>query len=364
MFRISFFRLSFGFLVFAKPTLDASERFFNFIGVLEPPKPNQIFCDYLNACAAPSGQDLFVVHRADFKRFGKDENLLFASFNRSNGSLAAAGPVLHLRPPSSTGASTTEDPRLCWHDGQILGLYTSTESGERMDPRFFCLAEFTFGPDGRDPTARAIHRLRFDGAHAIEKNWVGLSDPAGFFIVYSLFPCRVLKVDLQHQQDGMLNLEEAFRSGLEWSPNGKTFFSNSTNFVPILLDGTRHYLGMYHFFHETYPNLFRSPSDGRPLFRSYFTGFIILRGEPPFDVCFCPPPILDELFDLGGRHRVVFPTGLWIEGDEARCTVGINDRETWLMSVPLERVIKRCQDWPLLEGLPQWRWKSVWPGLY
>jgi hypothetical protein len=343
-------------------TLAASEEFFTKIGVLGTPRPNQIFCDYLNAAAVNLGDDLFVLHRTDFERFGWDENLLLGTLNRRNGSLKSCLADGDFRPPGAGGPSTTEDPRLCWHKGKIWGFYTSTETGKRYDPRGFCLAQIEIDSEASNLKVCSVDRLHYPRARRLEKNWCPLSHGEDLFVVYSLFPCRVLKVDFAARHQHGLPVVDTYLTGRHYSPDGEKFFSNSTNFIRVEWKGTPYYLGMYHFFQQSHPRFFPAPSDKYPVFRNYFAGFIVLEGEPPFSVAYCPPPILDRIFDLRSRSRVVFPTSLWMEKDQVCCAAGINDRETWLISAGLEKIMTRCLDWPLFGGQPKWKWGEPWPG--
>ncbi|MFZ4099964.1 MAG: hypothetical protein ACOYKZ_06545 [Chlamydiia bacterium] len=358
-------RLTQTWMIASFALLSASEKFFDHKYVLETPYRNQLNCDFYNSAAIPVGDGIMVLHRGDGLRFGRDENMLYPTLNRWDGGLVSRCTHDDFRPPHREPIiGTTEDPRLFLHNGSMFALYTSTATGKRSDPRFFCLAELSVDPDQNHVAVKRITRLEYARAKRIEKNWVLLSHEKDLYLIYSLFPARILKVDLDAIQQGQHEsaLFDAYLSGREFLPGGVKVFSNSTNFVPVTLNGEHYYLCVYHFFRQSPPRLFPAPSDRQGVFRHYFAGFLLLKAEPPFKVTHCSPPILDEHFDFKGKDRVVFPTSCWIKDDQFYVSMGVQDRETWLLSAPMDRVLQRCAEWPLMGNVPMWQWGTTWPG--
>ncbi len=352
------------FSTFLAATLCGSERFFSSFIPLAPPQSVPLPCDCFNSGAIPLGDQILCLNRCDYYFYGRDQNLLCVSLNDQYGELIAELSCKDLEESSTAVNGSEEDPRVFRHGNSIMSVWTSTESGLRYGERFFNLAEFHLASETNSLVLARKRRIYADDTRSIEKNWVPIEGDQHLRFVYSLFPLRILEIPAENQDAEIVFAHDVVRTGKPFYPYPGRILSNSTNFINVELAGRRCLLGMYHFFVMPPQGRFRAPSDGRPIKRGYFTGFVALNGEYPYQPVYCTPPVLDAHFDAPGKDRIIFPTNAWIEEDDFCCVMGVQDKGNIMARVAVAKVLERCSEWPVIDGQPLWSWNSRWPGAF
>jgi hypothetical protein len=227
------------------------------------------------------------------------------------------------RPRGSFDLTRNDDPRLFWHSGELYML-TSHWWG-RWSSGQMELRRVTLGTDGAPKLTDVAKWMDkspplWSGYKkpAFEKNWQPLSHDGTLYLIYSVNPHRLLKVDLAKGTATLAH--ETSRPSLPWPIPGDVRLSAPPVRLP---DGS--YLSTLH----------------TRLGKDYSTGFYRFRGEPPFDVLeVSGEPVLwpgdsDEVCWRNGNMRLLFPTGMEMDGDRVTLWGGDNDHSVVRLDVSL-----------------------------
>lgn len=180
-----------------------------------------------------------------------------------------------------------------------------------------------------------------------EKNWCPMEYDGKFYIIYSLNPHRFIEVDIHGSGNATLKYETVWHTYSWWEEQNWEEPRLRLNTSPIKLpDGT--YLSVFHTlnFSQGDPKCNENIPGN---VRSYWTGFYLFEGKPPFRVKkISKTPVFYPVLDvvngvLQKSCNPYCPFNLFLDGDNVIMT-GSGDTGFFSGSVPLEKILESLED--------------------
>ncbi|MCB1148822.1 MAG: hypothetical protein KDK48_01540 [Chlamydiia bacterium] len=219
--------------------------------------------------------------------------------------------LLNTRPNHPDLLQQAEDPRLVAVGDKIYIFFNDSPSGSRYGQRIMYFAEVT--QDQGHLTLGPI--LPINPPHissTCEKNWMPFAYKNGLYVVYSMDPHVVLKLNPRDGSVKELHSTEMHHDWRHGELRGGT--------QALLSDDL--YLTFFHSSLWTKPTFWKNQT-----MRFYFLGAYAFEPKPPFRVkSYTPGPISHpDFYTPQNRRRVIFPSGIVENNGKLYVAYGEND---------------------------------------
>lgn len=232
--------------------------------------------------------------------------------------------LLSLQSYSERDSDTAQDGRLIWFDDRILLFFNDYGStGNRSSCAIYVAV--LVEKDGKLRPEGPARMLTYQKMGPIEKNWVPFVADGELYLIYSGEPHCVLQPDVN---TGVCKQIACTDTHTRWKWGT---IRGGTPACPV--DG-----GFLTFFHSS-EFLPAETIFGKKPSRSYAMGAYLFQESYPFAVSSISPPIgsLDDYAE--NRRKVVFPSGMVVDGDLIHLVWGKNDTRMCLSTLDKKKLL-------------------------
>lgn len=167
----------------------------------------------------------------------------------------------------------------------------------------------------------------------VEKNWSPFTYEDKFYVVYKIKPHTILEVDLNTG-----SCEKVVETDKDWNWN----FGENRGGTPCCQIGDE-YLSFFHSSKRGVPTFFRKGGG-----RVFYMGAYTFENKPPFSIkkiSHAPIGRLED-YEFDNREKIVYPTGLIVEGDQIHVAWGKNDRQICISTLDKNKLMSSLKECP------------------
>lgn len=234
--------------------------------------------------------------------------------------------LLDLQSYDDCLSHSAQDARLFKHGKQIL-LFFNDYGATRHRSSYALYVTELIEKEGKLQPKQRAEQLKYENMISIEKNWVPFVAVSDLFLIYSSQPHHILKPDLETGICQSIAQTEP-RVAWEWGEiRGGT--------PALALDE-----GLLTFFHSS-QELPAESFFGSKMGRNYAMGAYIFESTAPFKIKKITPFPLGTIEDYttSNRRKVVFPSGIAIDGETIHVVWGKNDDSIFISTFDKQKLV-------------------------
>lgn len=221
---------------------------------------------------------------------------------------------------------SAQDARLLQHNDKILLVFNDYGATRHRSSYALYVTELVEQEGKLQPKERAT-LLKYENMLSIEKNWVPFSAKGKLYLIYSSQPHLILEPDLT---TGVCQKIANTQTQSMWH------WGEMRGGTPAL-EIEEGFLTFFHSSQELPAASFFGPKVGR----NYAMGAYLFESSPPFALKKITPSPLGTLEDYlkNNRRKVIFPSGIVIEGNLIHIAWGKNDTAIVISTFDREKLL-------------------------
>ncbi len=234
--------------------------------------------------------------------------------------------LLDLRSYDECSSHSAQDARLFKHGKQVLLFFNDYGATRHRSSYALYVTELIENEGKLQPKQRA-KQLKYENMISIEKNWVPFAAAEKIFLIYSSQPHHVLKPDLE---TGICQSIAKTETTVSWE------WGEIRGGTPALAVDE----GLLTFFHSS-QELPAVSFFGTKMGRNYAMGAYIFENTAPFAIKKITPFPLGSVEDYAtsNRRKVVFPSGMVIDGGIIHVVWGKNDDRICISTFDKQKLV-------------------------